>query len=218
MQEASFFLAPLQESPEHRAAFVERVPGVTTTTDKTETLARLQPAHDLVARDLGFKRTYYAEQVHGSTIATITTSSPLMSPNVDGLLTNEPGILLGIHVADCGALYLLDRKTGAIGLLHSGKKGTEQNITGKAISAMIANFGTNPTDLTAVLAPCIRPPHYEIDFAKKIRDQIHDSGISEKNHHDCGLCTASDLDRFYSYRLEKGNTGRLLALFGRTSS
>jgi copper oxidase (laccase) domain-containing protein len=218
VQEASFFLAPLQESPGHRAAFIERVPGIVTTTDKADTLASLQPVHDHAARTLGFERTYHAEQVHGSAVATITAASPLMTLGIDGLITNEPGILLGIHVADCGALYLLDRKTGAIGLLHSGKKGTEQNITGKTIAAMMANCGTNPADLTAVLAPCIRPPHYEIDFAKMIREQALDSGICEKKYHDPGLCTASNLDRFYSYRLEKGNTGRLLALFGRTIS
>ena len=218
MQEASLFLSPLLQNPTHRAAFVERLPGVATTTDKAETLDRLQTAHQQAALDLGFAQTFHAEQVHGSDLAVITSSSPPLSLNVDGLLTNQPDILLGIHVADCGALYLLDQKTGAIGLLHSGKKGTEQNITGKAVASMTANFGTAPADLIAVLAPCIRPPHYEIDFAQTIRTQAQAAGILTENYHDCALCTASDLDRFYSYRVEKGNTGRLLALLGRTSS
>lgn len=218
MKEAFLFLSPLSISPQHRADFIERVPGISTTTDKEQTLARLQPTHHRAAQRLGFDRTFHAEQTHGSDLALITASSPALSLGVDALLTADPDILLGIHVADCGALYLADQKTGAIGLLHSGKKGTEQNITGKAIAAMTANFGTNPADLIAVLAPCIRPPHYEIDFAKQIHAQTIAAGILEKNYHDCGLCTASNLDRFYSYRLEKGNTGRLLALFGRTSS
>ena len=218
VQEASLFLSPLLKQPGHRAAFIERIPGVATSTDKAETLARLQASHDQAARDLGFPHTFHAEQVHGSDLAVITSSSPTLSMNVDGLISNETGILLGIHVADCGALYLLDQKTGAIGLLHSGKKGSEQNITGKAIAAMNENFGTDPADLTAVLAPCIRPPQYEIDFAQSIREQAYTAGILKENYHDCELCTASDLDRFYSYRLEKGNTGRLLALLGRTSS
>lgn len=216
MQEAFLFLAPLQNSPTHRAAFIERISGVGTTTDKLQTLSRLQPFHDQAAREMGFPQTYHAEQVHGSEIAVITPSSPLVSQGVDGLITRE-NLLLGIHVADCGALYLLDQVTGAIGLLHSGKKGTEQNITGKAIQAMTQNFGTSPSDLIAVLAPCIRPPHYEVDFASTIHQQALDAGILPENFHDSGLCTASDLDRFYSYRVEKGNTGRLLALFGKTS-
>ena len=216
VQEASLFLDPINSLPFHRASFVERIPNVPTTTDKAETLARLKPHHDRVARDLGFKQTYHAEQVHGSDIALITTTSPLLTKGVDALITNE-NLLLGIHVADCGALYIVDQKIGAVALLHSGKKGTEQNITGRAIEAMTKNFGTNPADLVAVLAPCIRPPHYEIDFAAAIRKQALAAGIADQNYHDCALCTASSLDRFYSYRIEKGNTGRLLALLGKTS-
>ena len=217
MKEASFFLAPLRDFPFHRADFVERIPGVATTTDKDETLARLQSHHALAAQALGFPETYHAEQVHGDQIALITPDSPLLTPGVDALITRE-NLLLGIHVADCGALYLLDQKTGAIGLLHSGKKGSELNITGKTISAMTDHFGTRPADLIAVLAPCIRPPHYEIAFAATIREQALASGILPQNYHDCGLCTASNLDRFYSYRIEKGNTGRHLALLGRLPS
>ena len=217
MQEASFFLDPIKESQNHRSDFIERIPEITTTTDKAETLAKLAPHHEAAARALGFPKIHYAEQVHGSEIAVITDSSPLITKGVDALITSAP-LLLGIHVADCGALYLLDRKTGAIGLLHSGKKGTELNITGKTIASMESNFRTNPADLTAVLAPCIRPPHYEIDFAATIQKQALSAGISPQHFHDCGLCTASDLKRFYSYRIEKGNTGRLLALLGRLPS
>lgn len=217
VQEASSFLAPILESGSHCADFVERIAGVATTTDKEETLARLAPHHVAAAQSLGFEKTFYAEQVHGAEVAVITKHSPPVTLGVDGLISTE-SILLGIHVADCGGLYLLDKKNGAIGLLHSGKKGTEFNITGKAVQAMHKNFGTCPGDLAVVLAPCIRPPHYEIDFAKIIREQALTAGVSSDNYHDCGLCTASDLRRFYSYRREKGNTGRLLALLGRQSS
>ncbi len=218
MQEASSFLNPLRAaSPDHRADFVDRIPEVPTSTNKTTTLARLKAHHEAAARRLGFTRIYLAEQIHGDQIALIRTDSPLVSPNVDALITRHP-LLLGIHVADCGALSLLDRRTGAIGLLHSGKKGTELNITTKTIAALTHHFGTAPADLLAVLAPCIRPPHYEVDFAATIREQALAAGVRPENFHDCGLCTASNLDRFYSYRLEKGNTGRHLALLGRLPS
>lgn len=217
VQEASYFLAPLRASPHHRADFVERVPGISLSTDKEETLARLAPAHQAAAQRLGFAQTYLAEQVHGDRVALVTTASPRQTPGADALITRDP-LLLGIHVADCGALYLLDQGSGAIGLLHSGKRGTELNITGKTITAMEAQFDTAPSDLVAVLAPCIRPPHYEINFAAAIRRQALASGVIPANYHDCGLCTASHLDRFYSYRLEKGKTGRHLALLGRLPS
>jgi hypothetical protein len=64
----------------------------------------------------------------------------------------------------------------------------------------------------AQLSPCIRPPHYEIDFAAEIVRQCRDAGLNEV--HDSGVCTACDLQRYYSYRAEKGRTGRMLALLG----
>jgi copper oxidase (laccase) domain-containing protein len=59
------------------------------------------------------------------------------------------------------------------------------------------------------LSPCIRPPHYEIDFAAEIVRQCRELGVTAV--HDCGVCTACDLARYYSYRAEKGRTGRMLA-------
>lgn len=213
--EAFSFLDPLNQIQSIKAGFVSRVPGVRTSTDKTETLSLLEPHHAEAAENLGFHQTHLAEQVHGDSLAIIQPGSPLMTHGVDGLLTQSEGILLGIHVADCGALYLVDRVTGALGLLHSGKKGTELNITAKAIEKMNQTFGSQPANLTAVLAPCIRPPHYEVDFAATIRHQALAAGILPSHFHDCGLCTGSDLKHFYSYRLEKGNTGRMIALLGK---
>jgi copper oxidase (laccase) domain-containing protein len=134
-------------------------------------------------------------------------------PAVDGLITAAPGEMLGIYVADCGAIWMADRKTGAVGLLHSGKKGTELNILGQAIDLMGEKFGTQPADLVVVLGPCIRPPHYEIDFAAEIARQAEAAGVGE--FHDEGDDTACDLTRHYSYRIEKGCTGRMLALIVR---
>jgi copper oxidase (laccase) domain-containing protein len=62
------------------------------------------------------------------------------------------------------------------------------------------------------LSPCIRPPHYEVDFAAQIIKQCRDRGVQQI--HDSGKCTASDLASYYSYRMEKGRTGRMLALLG----
>ncbi len=132
---------------------------------------------------------------------------------MDGLITGETGVVLAIYVADCGAIWLADRKTGAIGLLHSGKKGTEAKIFQVALDRMTEQFGTQPGDVTAVLGPCIRPPDYEVDFAAEIGRQAEQAGIG--NFIDCGLNTASDLTRFYSYRKELGKTGRMMALIVR---
>ena len=73
---------------------------------------------------------------------------------------------------------------------------------------MQEEFGCDPAGMTAQLGPCIRPPHYEVDFAAEIRRQCR--GLRAVV--DCGSCTASEPSRYYSYRREKGQTGRMLAL------
>ncbi|MFV1995218.1 MAG: laccase domain-containing protein, partial [Verrucomicrobiales bacterium] len=65
-------------------------------------------------------------------------------------------------------------------------------------------------------SPCIRPPDYEVDFAAGIRQQCCERGVPPEQVHDEGISTVSAPDRYYSYRAEKGRTGRMLALLGRT--
>jgi copper oxidase (laccase) domain-containing protein len=133
-------------------------------------------------------------------------------PGCDGIITNQRGIAIGVHVADCCAVYIVDPKTPAIGLAHSGRKGTELGVVRNAIRQMIERFGSDPANMMVQLSPCIRPPHYEVDFAAEIVRQCRALGV--KKIHDSGVCTACDLDRYYSYRAEKGKTGRMLALIG----
>lgn len=139
-----------------------------------------------------------------------TNAAVVQHPDVDGLVTNLPNQLLAIYVADCAAIYLVDPVTHSIALLHSGKKGTEGNILREAVMEMRKHFGTNPEDLICVVSPCIRPPDYDVDFAATIRYQARELGIA--NFHDSCQNTASDLNLHYSYRIEKGQTGRMLAL------
>lgn len=201
------------------ANFVGRVPGVHVDTDREATVERLRPAHETAVREMGFNwsQLHRAEQVHGSGIAIVGKNDPAQIwPSVDGLITADPDVLLGIYVADCGAVYISDPVNGALALLHSGKKGTEGNITGKAIDMMVSEFGSKPSDLIVILAPCIRPPAYEVDFASEIRQQALAAGVPVEQFTDSGICTSSDLKSYYSYRVEKGCTGRLLALLGRS--
>ena len=188
--------------------------------DKAEALARLDGVHREIRRDHGLDGLPFmtAQQVHGKEIAVI--ASPIAKDQCfdgcDGIVTNQRGVSLGIYVADCCAVYLVDPIRGAIGLVHSGKKGTELGIAKKGIEMMAAEFGSQPSDLVAQLSPCIRPPHYEIDFAAEIVRQCREAGV--KNVRDCGICTACDLDRYYSYRAEKGKTGRMLAFLASSYS
>ena len=196
--------------------FISRAPGVDVNLDREAAVASLVGLHASLVASMGFapERLYTAKQVHGAVIAQITESSPLVTPEADGLITNVPGIALGIYVADCGAVFLADPVKKAVGMLHSGKKGSEQHITARAIAAMREAFGTNPADLILQLGPCIRPPAYEVDFASQILQDAAEAGVPAQSIHDCGLCTHSDADRFYSYRRELGKTGRLMGFIG----
>ncbi len=193
--------------------FTLRVPGIEMSHDKTEALARLDGVHRRVRGEngLGAMPFITAQQVHGRDVAAVdqAITTDYCFRDRDGLVTERRGICLGIYVADCCAVYLIDPLRPAVGLVHSGKKGTELGVVPNAIETMNARFGSCASDLIVQLSPCVRPPDYEIDFAAEIVRQCR--GVGVKEIYDCGVCTACDLDRYYSYRAEKGRTGRMLA-------
>src|SRR5215472_6355454 len=213
-----------------RHVFAQRISGIDVFHKKAEVLERLDAAHREIREATGFGDwpLFTAQQVHGDKIAVLdkvgsalradrgrrgAASPPNREfPACDGIITNQRGIALGIYVADCCAVYIVDSKTPAIGLVHSGRKGTEFGVVTNAIRQMIERFGSDPANMIVQLSPCIRRPHYEVDFAAEIIRQCRALGVQQV--HDCGICTACDLDRYYSYRAEKGETGRMLALLG----
>ncbi|MCX6877151.1 MAG: polyphenol oxidase family protein [Verrucomicrobia bacterium] len=225
MTEDCAFLKPLQDChPGIRAGWVARVPGLAITGEREAAMRLLRPYHEAALAKFGGSGAAWwrAEQVHGKAVARVPGVPQVLAPDglplvpgVDGLVTQQTGLVLAIYVADCAAIWLADRRTGAIGLLHSGKQGTAAGILDNALAVMARDFGTRPGDLAAVLSPCIRPPDYEVDFAAQIALQAARAGLHE--FHDCGENTAADRSRHYSYRLENGKTGRMLALVVRDS-
>jgi polyphenol oxidase len=199
--------------------FVNRVPGIDAKFDKQEALQRLDALHRAVRAESGLSAVPFitAEQVHGSAVWVVDQppTKDECFASCDGLITNQSNVCLGIYVADCAAVYLVDPVHRCIGLVHSGKKGTELGIAGRAIDLMAERFGSAPEELIVQLSPCIRPPHYEVDFAAEIVRVCRERGV--KNINDNGVCTACDLERYYSYRAEKGKTGRMLAFLAMQS-
>ena len=219
MTEALSFLDRVTDLPGIGARFVPRLPGIPLSEDKWETLDRLEPSHraEVEAMGYGWQDLWRAEQVHGADLALVPRpgAGDRIVDGVDGLLTSGgEGVLLGIYVADCAAVYLCDRRTGALGLVHSGKKGTEQRIVCRAVERMTAEFGTRSADVEAAISPCIRPPRYEIDIAPEIRDQLLMAGVPREQVLVSGVGTGERVETYYSYRVEKGKTGRMLALLG----
>ena len=201
-----------------RHIFTQRIPGIDVSHNKAEALGRLEKAHREIRKAIGVGDwpLVTAEQIHGNKIAMV--DKPLRSDKefsgCDGIITNQRRVALGIYVADCCAVYIVEPSTPAIGLVHAGRKGTELGVVTNAIRQMIDRFGSDPAKMIVQLSPCVRPPHYEIDFAAKIVEQCKAQGVLEiHNRH---VCTACHLDLYYSYRVEKGRTGRMLGLIGLT--
>lgn len=212
------FLRPLHSFHWLTCDFIEAVPGINGTLDREQTLASLTPEHARRVAALGFhwNQLCRAEQIHETNIATITSlqQQGSIEPAVDGLVTCLPSCLLGIYVADCAAIYLADPQNQAIGLIHSGKRGTQGRILPRTITTMQQTYGTNPADLIVVVSPCIHPPAYEFDIPSTLKKQATEAGIHPNHYFDAKLCTYQHPSRFYSYRRDQGATGRMLALLG----
>jgi YfiH family protein len=153
----------------------------------------------------------HAEQPHGNRAQAVYTPLGIRVPDVDALVTAVPRMPIVVRVADCGPVYFYDPAQKVIAVAHSGRKGTEGNIVASTIECMRETYDTRPENLFVQLGPCIRPPHYEVDFAVEIGRQATACGV--RQYHDCGKDTAALLDRYYSYRAEKGKTGRMWAVF-----
>ncbi len=218
---APSYLDRINAFPENFARFITRIPGVPVSTNREEVIAALAPAHEQILREGGIDPRFLrlSQQVHGNRVAIvgdIGCSYPV--EGVDGLFCGGVAdCCLGIYVADCAAIWVYDTVSGSRGLIHSGKMGTQLNIVGELFARMYKVLGVQARNCIAIISPCVRPPHYEVDIPSAVCEQLMEAGVQASNIVDCGLDTAADLNTFYSYRMEKGCTGRMLALFGRTT-
>ncbi|MET0589325.1 MAG: peptidoglycan editing factor PgeF [Novosphingobium sp.] len=95
----------------------------------------------------------------------VTVSEPWgddARPEADALVTDRPGILLGIVTADCAPVLFADREAGVIGAAHAGWKGALHGVTDRTIQAMEA-LGARRCAIVAAIGPCIAQPSYEVD-------------------------------------------------------
>lgn len=165
----------------------------------------------------------------------------LNQDGVDGLLTNRKGITLCTFYADCVPLYFLDVKKKVIGLAHAGWRGTVERIGEKILDRMHESFGCAMSDILVGIGPSIGPCCYEVgkDVFDKFNNNFTNTeklliptnrdtwdlnlwyanviilisrGIPLENITVSELCTNCNNDLFYSYRKEKGKTGRMAAM------
>jgi polyphenol oxidase len=194
--------APLRQIPFVTHAFTLRT-SEDTRTDEFE-------AQAVAALSFRPGRFASAEQTHGNGVAVVFDTTGERVPMVDGLATSTKDLPLVIRCADCAAVFIVDERRPAIALVHSGKKGTLANIVGNTLATMRERFDTHPADCLAFIGPSIGPCHYEMDLWSSIEQQLRDEKVREV--HNPRVCTACHLDRYFSYRAEKGQTGRMIAV------
>lgn len=127
--------------------------------------------YEIISNSIGFNynNLVLSDQVHKTNIHLVTNKDMGKGiikerdyKEIDGLITNTPGLVLATFYADCVPLYFVDVKKKVIGLSHSGWRGTVKGMAAKTIEAMIANFNSNPKEIVAVIGPSICKECYEV--------------------------------------------------------
>lgn len=167
-------------------------------------------------------------QVHSATCVTVTEAWAIgEAPHADAMVTNRPGLALGILTADCAPVLFADAEAGVIGAAHAGWKGAIGGVTDAVLTAMEA-LGAKRSAISAAIGPCIAQASYEVDGAFRDRflaaasgnDRFFTNGAREGHYHfalesyvvqrlaDAGVSdtvplrndTYADSDRFFSFR------------------
>ena len=112
---------------------------------------------------LNFHVTLPAHQAHLTRSALVDSSGPVEDiTGVDALITQSPGVRIGVKTADCVPVLVYDPVTSTAAAIHSGWKGTLAGITVKVIGRLKDEFGVNPSNLHSVIGPCIHQPAFEV--------------------------------------------------------
>ncbi len=148
-------------------------------------------------------------QVHSADVATIATPfADDARPRVDALVTDRPGLLLGVLTADCGPILLADTEAGVVGAAHAGWKGALGGVLGATVAAMAA-LGADRARIAAAIGPCIARASYEVDAAFRDRFLRDDEGherffLAGRAGH-----AQFDLEGFIAARLAAEGIGRI---------
>jgi polyphenol oxidase len=205
------------------------------------------------ADSIGFplKTWVCAEQTHGNNIRWVTKhdggkgaleySQSIL--DTDGLITDEPNLLLTMCYADCVPIYFLYPKGRLIGVAHAGWKGTVLNIAGNMINEF-TNYGAKSEEILVAIGPsicgkcyqvddrvidkvkklledCDEKPYnliyegqYELDLKGTNYSVLRNSGVPSENITVSGLCTVCNEEEFFSHRRDNGITGRMMSFIG----
>lgn len=191
----------------------------------------------LLAEDLNYNSDslIFQKQIHSDIVNKV--DSEIKGLEGDAFISKTKGIILNVSIADCAAILLYDPNNEAIGAIHSGWKGTKENIVSKTIELMSSEFGTESKNLFCYISPCAGADVYEVendvaqyfpqstqhisdnkylfDNRKEILLQLLAEGVIEKNIELNNICTIKD-NNYHSYRRDKNLSGRMSAFIGMT--
>lgn len=177
-----------------------------------------------------------AHQVHGNKV--YVAEMPGRQEGYDAVITNKPGIIAGVTIADCTPVLIYDKVNHAVAAVHAGWRGTAGKIVTEALSAMQKNFGTSGENCYACIGTCIsfaafevgeevakefdaafvrfdnEKQKYFVDLKAANLKQLMEFGIPSSQIEISEKCTMLNNGEYFSYRKEKGQTGRMLALIG----
>lgn len=173
-------------------------------------------------------------QVHGDRV--FQGEPCWFEEEADAAVSDDPGLLLVVGAADCFPLLYYDPRSGAVGAAHCGWRGSLAGLAAKVVGELAARYGSRPGDIRVAVGPGIRGPcyqvsadvaesflaqgfapsvatpdgpgHYRLDLAAANRAALLAAGVAPEHLWDSGLCTHCDAARFYSYRRDRGETGR----------
>jgi polyphenol oxidase len=167
-------------------------------------------------------------QIHSATVVTVERGwAPGAAPKADGMVTNRPGIALGVLAADCAPILFADPEAGVVGAAHGGWRGTLSGV-GEATVAAMVGLGARTDRIRAGIGPCIAQASYEVgaefperfaaedassrqffapgaktgkflfDLPGYIAHRLSRLGLAALGH--TGGDTAAERERFFSYR------------------
>ena len=212
----------------------------TTTLDQQH---NVEGNRSLLARAFGVTQEALVtvRQVHGCDILVIDEpnedNSHFLTVECDAIITNQPDILIGVCVADCVPILLLDPDKQVVAAVHAGWQGTAATLVSKTVAAMKSQFGCNAATLQAAIGPCISQCCYEVDapvkqafaqsglvwdsltvpsgdgkwrldLAAANRVLLASAGIPENSIQVADMCVCCQREQFFSYRRDNGETGR----------
>lgn len=195
---------------------------------------RVEANRKHAAAALGFTQMATQRQVHGANCRVVAEGyAPADS---DALITDQPGWLLAVSVADCIPILLFAQRRNVVAAVHSGWRGSQQNIAGTAIAQMVQNYGVAPDELVAYIGPAASQCCYEVgndvalqfpgchsrpigegkflfDNKGVVLAQLLAAGVPPKQIELDPRCTICD-SNFHSYRRDGARSGRMFGLIG----